>query len=287
MRRSTVLSGTLLLLFTFAHPAVALLNEPFPAGGAMGHLATIMYENSSGSRGPGISSVYLPNRSAAGVHVAGVSYYDAMDNYEDRRIATVSGGGWISHQKWALALSVAHFDALGAYYEQEGYFSGAVAVAHGVKVSCSLRGIRMKIADPRYEPLTTASGDAAVLLPFSPVFVTVGVRSVLIHSRHTAGADPAIRYECGIHTVQHTYGAQGVRIAVVPNWEVPVIFSLGNEVWLHKRVALSMAIASNPLLFSMGLTVNVAPAGVNVAVVSHPALGWSQGFSMEYRLNER
>jgi len=268
-------------------PLMALFNEPFSAGSVVGHLGTIMYENGTGSRCNGLSSVYLSNKRAAGVGVSGVSYYDGMDNFADRKIAQLSFGGWMSGERFACGMSVAHFDAMGAYYEQYGYLSLAVVLVKGIKAGCAVRGTRMNIYDSRYSPLSTGTAQAHLLLPFKPVFITLGVDNVVLTSSHITGADPAVRYECGIHTSQHAFGAQGVRIVVVPAQEVPVMFSLGQEIRLHKRVALHAAISSNPFLFAMGIEVGIAASGVNVAMVSHPVLGWSKGFSMEYLSSRR
>ena len=104
--------GTVVVLSMLA-PCSAFYQEPFPCGAATGHLGTLMYTNSEASGGPGVPAVYLTNEPGGGFGIAGVSFYDGMDNLHDRRIASVYGGGWISRKRWSLTLSTRFHDALG------------------------------------------------------------------------------------------------------------------------------------------------------------------------------
>jgi len=261
------------------------LHEPFQAPPLMGTMGTILYENSSAARAPFISSVFLaPRSNSAGIGASAVTYYDAMDNYADRHLATLTAGGWFTHGRWSGKAAFMQFDALGAYYEQSGYLSAAMALFHDIRFGIEATGCRAALSDPKYDPVTTAFGGVELLVPVRPVIVTFAVRDIVVKQGRSEGVAPDLRIECGIHSARHAFGAQGLLLSITPVRSEPVSIALGQEVRLHKAFAVHAALHSNPFLVSIGIELQLRKGAAAVAMVNHPVLGWSRGVSAQYFL---
>jgi hypothetical protein len=263
----------------------AILHAPFPTGSTMATLGTIVYEDGPSGRDPLLSAVFMNNRCKAGVALSVTTFYDDMDNYTDRRIAAVTGGGYFSTRRLLFKTAVTHFDALGAYYEQNGYFSCAMYVIKGIRIGAEFTGTRLHCVIPGYTSVIYGETGFSLFVPVFPIFFAASVYHLPVKTTRIDGADPLPVIQFGMYTARHAFGAQGVRFDIAPGLVHPVHFAIGQEVRLHKSIAICGAIANNPFLIGFGISVALKCGVATAALVDHPVLGWSHGFSAEYGFN--
>jgi hypothetical protein len=263
----------------------AALHDPFPQGSLMGNLGTIISQNGPGSRAPLTSAGFMNDSLFAGVSASVCTYYDDMNNFQDRQFTSATGGGWLSFRRVRLKAAFSHFDALGAYREQSGYLSCAVALYRDFRVSLDLTGTRFFLVAPEENAVLLGQSGFSLFIPLKLVSFSTTVDHITLKSTRRNGGDPDIRIRLGIHTNQNTFGAQGVLITINPNYEHPVSVAIGQEFQLASFIALHGAVANNPLFFGLGVTVFIRTGSASAALVNHPVLGWSRGFSAEYGWN--
>jgi hypothetical protein len=127
----------------------------------------------------------------------------------------------------------------------------------------------------------------AFWLPLGKVTFSSYIEHITVKSTRRDGADPPIRIHCSVHTSQHIFGAQGVRLSIVPDFEHPVSIAIGQEFRLTPRIAIHAGVANNPLFIGIGIAAFFGRGSASAAMVNHPVLGWSRGISAEYGWNPR
>jgi hypothetical protein len=273
------------VLFIAVALAGAALHEPFPQGYAMGNLGTIICEDGPGGRNPLLSAAFMSDTFTFGVAASVTTYYDAMDNFDDRHLTTVSGGGWAAFKRLTVKTAISNFDALGVYREQSGYFSCAAALYRDLRISADLIGTRLVLNSSASEPLTLVETGFSLHIPIKIISFTASIDHLTIKPTRSDGADPPLHIRCGISTIQHAFGAQGVRFDITPEFEHPVGIAIGQEFRFSRFIAIHGAVANNPLFIGIGLAVFLGNGCASAAMVNHPLLGWSRGFSAEYGWN--
>ncbi|MBN1575974.1 MAG: hypothetical protein JW913_05440 [Chitinispirillaceae bacterium] len=273
------------LFLLAAAGAGAALHEPFPQGYAMGNLGTIITPDGPGGRLPLYPAVFLGDSLTVGVAASVTTYYDDMDNFGDRHLATVAGGGWLVFRRFGFKTGISHFDALGAYREQSGYISCAALLFRGIRIGAELLGTRLLLASSDNEAKTLGEAGFSLLAPMKILICAVSIDHLPVKPTRTDGADPPLHLRCGIHTIAHSFGAQGVRIDITPHYEHPVSIAIGQEFRFSRYIALHGAIANNPLFIAVGVAVFWGSGCASAALVNHPVLGWSRGFGAEYGWN--
>jgi hypothetical protein len=277
---------TAIILFFVAVRASGVLNEPFPQGCSMGNLGTIIYDDGPGSREPLQNAATLKcDTLSAGIAASVTTYYDDMDNYGDRHLASVSGGGWLTAGRFGCKAAVTNFDVLGVYGEQSGYFSCAINVFRGVRLGADLTGTRFILTSGAEAPLSLAQAGFSVRIPVKIIAFVASIDHLTVKPTHTDGAAPPLRISCSIHTMEHTYGAQGIRIDITPEFEHPVRLAIGEEFRFSRNFAIHGALANNPFFVGFGIAVLWNNACASAALVNHPVLGWSRGFGAQYGRN--
>lgn len=275
-----LISITLLFLGVSASGA---LYEPFPQGYSMGNLGTIIFENGPGSRLPQLSAVCLKSDTlSAGVAASVTTYYDDMDNFGDRRLATMSGGGWLTIGRFGYKAALTNFDALGVYNEQSGYLSCAVRIFCGIHFGIDLTGTRIMLTSAPETAKTIAQTGLSIRIPIKIISFIASVDHLTIKPTHTIGAEPPLHISCSIHTNEHTYGAQGIRIDITPEHEHPVRLAIGQEFRFSRNFAIHGSLTNNPFLAGIGIAIQWKGACASTAFVNHPVLGWSRGFGAQY-----
>lgn len=273
------------MLFILAAKAGSTLHEPFPQGYAMGNLGTIITTDGPGGHLPLFSAAYLGDSSGAGIAASVTTYYDDMDNFRDRRMATVAGGGWLVAGRFGLKAGIAHFDALGAYRELSGHFSCAMKTILGIRIGTEISGTRFLLPLSGGAAKTLGEAGFTLFIPIRIISCSASIDRLIIKPARTEGADPSLRIRCGIYTNEHAFGAQGVRIDITPQFEHPVGIAIGQEFRFSRHVALHGAVANNPLFVGIGVAVFWGGGCASAALVNHPVLGWSRGFGAEYGWN--
>ncbi|MBN1307104.1 MAG: hypothetical protein JXA18_04250 [Chitinispirillaceae bacterium] len=282
-----IIRGLAVLLLLAAADAGAILHEPFPQGYAMGNLGTIIDENGPGGRLPLLSAAYMGDSLTAGVAASVTTYYEDMDNFGDRHLATVVGGGWLVVRRIGVKAGIAHFDALGAYREFSGHLSCALRTVRGIRIGTELSGTRLLFSSSDGAGKTLGEAGFTLFVPIRIISCVVSIGRLTVKPTRSEGADQSLRIGCGVHTMAHAFGAQGVRIDITPAFEHPVSIAIGQELRLSRHVALHGAIANNPLFIAVGVAVFWGGACASAALVNHPVLGWSRGFGAEYGWNSR
>ena len=263
----------------------AALHEPFPQGYLMGNLGTIINEDDPGGRAPFLSAAFMSDTLAMGICASVTSFYDDMDNCRDRHLATVSGGGWLILKRLAFKTAIAGFDALGAYIERTGFLSCGVALFRGIRISSEICGTRLLMRSPAGDPLTLGEAGFSLRIPVRKLSITASINHITVKSTRIEGADPLPRIQLGLHTDQHLFGAQGIRLEINPQYKHPVSLAIGQEFRFSRSIAIHGAVSNNPLFIGIGCAVFIRNGTASAAMVSHPVLGWSRGFSAEYGAN--
>ncbi len=268
-----------LLLITFVD---GTLREPFPLGYEMGNLGTILTPDCPGGREPFSPAAYLGDSLFAGICASVTTYYDDMDNFGDKFIATVAGGGWLRAGRVGLKAGISHFDALGAYRELTGRFSGTVTIWKGIRIGADITGIRLSTVSSEGYVKTLGESGFSLFVPLRMISFSFSVDRLTVKSAATAGVDRAPHIRCGLHTAAHTFGAQGVRVDILPENPQPVSVAIGEELRISRSLALQGAVANNPIFVAVGISLFIADGCASAALVNHPVLGWSRGFGAQY-----
>ena len=252
--------------------AGAALHEPFPQGYAMGNLGTIVTENGPGGHLPLFPAAYLDDSLFVGVAASVTTYYDDMDNFSDRHLATIVGGGWLVVRRIGIKAGISHFDALGAYREQSGYFSFAVNTIRGIRIGTELSGTRLLLPSSDGAVKTLGEAGFTLFVPIRIISCAVSIDHLTVKPTRSEGADQSLRIRCGVHTMANAFGAQGVRIDITPQYEHPVSIAIGQEFRFSRYFALHGAVANNPLFVGLGVAVFLRNGCASAALVNHPVL---------------
>jgi len=262
--------------------ARAALNDPFPMGYSMANFGAIMWQNGMSGRQPWTPAAFLRDSASWGLSAAGVDYFDDMDNLEGRDLRQAAAGGWFAVRKVAVKAAYIHFNALDIYREQEGFLSAATSVVAHVSLGAQLSAIRVGLVQNRDEREHVALGGATVWVPFSFASASFSCRNILLKDAHRPGFAPPLTLEAGLYTAPHRFGAQGVVVSVEPGDNIEIRFRAAEEYRIHDILGIGVALSTNPIMVSFGVSVCLRSYGVYTSLVHHPVLGWSKGIGAEY-----
>jgi len=248
----------------------------------MATFGTVVWGDGLTGRQPWRAAAELGDTLRFGVSVAGIDYYDDMDNFEEREIRHAIGGGWYHSRYVTVKAAYEHFSALGLYFEQIGRLSVGSSALRYVAFSLELQGMRAGLRGYDDERETVVEMGATAWVPLKYVALSLAVEHITLEDAASAGfkADPAVRL--GVHTRRHRWGALGAVAEVVAGDERLVRFAVGEEFWVHPMVGLGAGLCTEPLTVGFGATVVWRRYGTNVSFAHHPALGWSKGFEVDW-----
>jgi len=259
-----------------------LMNEPFPTGYSMINFGTILQGNRISGRQPWTPACFAKDSARFSLSSAYINYYDDMDNLEERNMRQAAIGMWFNVRRVDIKCSGLFFNALGIYGEQKGFFSVGYSIARFLHISAEVEALRAGLLDYSDESETMLCAGASVWAPWSFASASFSIKNITIQDASVSGFRQPISMVFGIHTMPHRVGSQGVVIIVEPENEAKIRFCIGEEFSIHKTVAISAALSSQPLMLSFGLTFNLPFFSMYSAFVQHPVLGWSQGVGMEW-----
>jgi hypothetical protein len=270
------------VLLLSAQAVFAALHDPFPIGYSMENFGTILWENSISGRQPWFAAAFLRDTAHFGISAAGVYYYDPMDNMTDNSIRQAAIGAWFVYKKIGIKAAYQHFSALDIYREQKGFLSVGTSAIPYVSISAELEGFRAGLANDNDERENIACGGITLWAPWSFASASLSCSHILLKDAHRPGFAPPLAIVAGIHTAPHRFGAQGVKVEIEPGKHTRIRFYAGEEYWLYDMLGLSLALSTNPLMVSFGVTLDIKSYAAFASFVHHPVLGWSKGAGMEY-----
>jgi hypothetical protein len=252
-------------------------------GYAMESFSTIVTAGGVAGRQPWSPACQLVDSARFGLAACGVDYFDDMDNLREREIRQGAVGGWLkAGPHVTVKAAYTHFAALDIYFEQKGHLSVGTPAIPFVQVSIELSGYRAGLLTDRDEREALASAGASVWVPWSFASVSLSCEDVMLEEAGHPGFAPPTRFTLGLHTAPHRFGAQGVLLRVEPGEQPRFGLYIGQELRLHRTIALSAGFSAEPLMFSIGLTFVLPTFSAQTALVHHPVLGWSRGLGLEY-----
>ena len=268
-----------LVVAIFVFPAS---REPFPIGYSMASFGTILQQKGISGREPFTPACFYADTFRYGVSVAGVDYFDAMDNMESSHLVQVGLGGFCSIKGFTAKLSYAHFDALRMYFEQEGRLSFGTTRIPFVNPSVELSGYRAGLYHGGEPAQTRIDAGISALVPFRIAAVSLSCIHIPLKNAASEGYSAPLAIRAGVHTTANALGSQGILCEAQNDglWRFRV--SLGEEYWLASRLALAAAFTTNPVMISFGITVVWRGAAVSAGFVEHPVLGWSKGLAVDW-----
>lgn len=275
-------AGAVTLGLALASHSVAQIHAPFPTGYAMGNLGTVVWDDGPAGRQPWNAAAIQSDSLRWGVGVAGVDFYDDMDNYCERDIRHAVAGGWWRISRFTLKASYQCFSALSIYYEHTGFLSVGTNLIPFVHVSVEARGVCAGVRTLADERETLLELGATLWVPRRHVAILAAVEHLTVEDAAVSGlrADPVIRL--GLHTTRHRFGALGAVAELVLTDEPFVRLAVGEEYWFHPTFAICAALTTEPFMVAFGATFEWQRCATSVAVVHHPVLGWSKGFGVGY-----
>lgn len=259
------------------------IRDPFPVGFSMGTLGAIVDEKGASGREPWTSASFCGDYSGFGFALSGVSYFGSVSgSMGTDGISQAVGGGWYGHKHFVCKASIASLSALGVYFEQTGFVSIGSDYLSFTRVSLEATGYRLGVYISDAPVRTIGEFGVSAWVPWSWAALSFRIEHLVLETAKSDGTDPQLTLRCGIHTVQNRFGDQGVLVTVMPSEPKPVCFTIGEEYRITPSIAFHAALANNPILISFGMAYSFGRAGVSLAIVNHPQLGWSQGFGAEY-----
>ena len=272
----------ILMVFVVAAFVFPASREPFTPGCSMATFGTILQQQGISGREPFTPACFYADTFRYGVSVAGIDYFDAMDNMESSHLVQVGLGGFCSMKGFTAKLSFAHFDALRMYFEQEGRLSFGTTRIPFVNPSVELSGYRAGLYRGDEAAQTRIDAGISALVPFRIAAVSVSCLHIPLKNARTEGYSAPLAVRAGVHTTANPLGSQGILCEAQNDGQWRFRVSLGEEFWLFNRLALAAAFTTNPVMISFGITVAWRGAAVTAAFAEHPVLGWSKGLAVDW-----
>ena len=155
-----------MLVLAFAVAAWEATREPFPVGCSMANAGTILQQQGiSGREAFTPASCYADSFRYA-ISLAGIDYFDPMDNMESSHMVLAAMGGLYNLRKFTLKGYASHFDALGVYFEQEGQLSAGTTIIPFVNPSVEVCGYRAGLYQGTDPAQTRADCGISAMVPF-------------------------------------------------------------------------------------------------------------------------
>ncbi len=255
---------------------------PFSTGYSMGNLGTIIWDNTFCATQSWTPAAFCDSALGKGVNITAVTYYDDMDNLQNRSIYEVTGGGYLTSRYVNLKLSSTFFEVLDTYYEQSLFLSTAVAVFPFLKISIECRGYRIGIHNSQSAVHTIGELGFCAWLRIRSAAISLQSDHIIVKRSTASGTAPLLNVKCGIHTKTSRFGAQGVMIEITPQEQLPLRWKIGEEIRILKWLGIQIGLANNPVQVAFGLSVDMNHSAFSASLVNHPQLGWSKGVFMGY-----
>jgi hypothetical protein len=262
--------------------------EPFSIGYGMATNGAILQPDGISGREPFTSACFYNDSFHYGVTVAGVDYYDPMDNMSSSVIGQAALGGLYapggSLQGFVFKVAYLHFNAMRVYYEQEGMLSVGCNLVPFVKPSLELSGYRAGLSMADYPPPETRlEMGMSALVPFKIAALSLNVSHIPLKSAHVAGYDDPFTMRIGLHSKKNSLGGQGILMEIEQDEVWLFRVSVGEEYWLSKNFAVGLALTTNPVLVSFGVTYAWGgSSSLTAAFNDNSVLGWSKGLAMSW-----
>jgi hypothetical protein len=277
-----------LLLLLCIIPASGASREPFSLGYGMATNGAILQPDGISGREPFTSACFYGDSFHYGVTVAGVDYYDPMDNMSSSLIGQAALGGFYAPggalKGFVFKGAYLHFDAMRVYYEQEGLLSVGCNLVPFVKPSLEFSAFRAGLSHADGQPSQTRlEMGASAMVPFAVATISLSVSHIPLKTARVAGYDAPFTIRAGLHSGKNFLGGQGILMDIAQDevWRFRV--SIGEEYWLTKNLAASLALSTNPVLVNFGVTYAWGRASsVTAAFTDHPVLGWSKGLGISW-----
>ena len=93
---------------------------------------------------------------------------------------------------------------------------------------------------------------------------------------------PPLTLRAGVHTTVNALGSQGILCEAASDGPWRFRVSIGEEFWLLRKLGLSAAFTTNPVIVSFGVILAWRGAAVSAGFVDHPVLGWSKGLAIDW-----
>jgi len=260
----------------------ALQNDPFPAGFTMGTLGTVIDQEGPSGAQPWVPAVFYGDSLRFSFAMAGVSYYDAMDNFSDRYAYRTDGGGLAAFNRFVCKGSVSYFSFLDSYFEQMGYISFSVNVFPWLRAGTEFRGTRFGIRETDSPARTAAGMGFSLWLPWRYAAVSVAGDHIPVKDPGIEGGSSPVVFRAGLHSTEHRFGAQGVLVEYTPSIYNSLRFSVGEELAIYRDLSLKIAFTNNPVLIGFGIMFAPSRYALDVSFVNHAVLGWSKGLAASF-----
>jgi hypothetical protein len=260
----------------------AATNDPFAVGYSMGTGGVIIQSDGPTGRQPWNPACFYADTFRFGASVCGIDYYDAMDNMESSHIVRAIAGGWFAGSRFVLKVSYAQLNALDLYCEQQGFVSLGIKALRALSASVELTANRAGFSATSSENEKYISGGFSFFVSGKSTALSLSCARLPLKRASSPGFEPPVNLEIGLHTSVHQFGAQGVMCSVTKDPDYAFRFSLGESYFLSDHCALSGALSTNPFMMHVGLSFADARSGAAIALVNHPALGWSKGLTLDY-----
>ena len=277
-----------LLLLLCIIPVAGASREPFSLGYAMATNGAILQADGISGREPFTSACFYNDSFSYGAAVAGVDYYDPMDNMSSSLIGQAALGGFYAPsgalQGFVVKAAYLHFDAMRVYYEQEGMLSVGCNIVPFVKPSLELSAFRAGLYHADGLPSQTRlEMGASILVPFPIAAISLSLSHIPLKTANVAGYDAPFTIRAGLHSGKNSLGGQGILMEITQDeiWRFRV--SVGEEYWLTQNLAASLALSTNPVLVSFGVTYAWGTSSsLTAAFTDNPVLGWSKGLGISW-----
>jgi hypothetical protein len=269
-------------------PASGASREPFPMGYGMATNGAILQHDGISGREPFTGACFYQDTFSFGVTLAGVDYYDPMDNMSSSLIGQAALGGFFAPRGalkgFVFKTAYLHFDAMRVYYEQEGLLSIGCNLVPFVKPSLEISGFRAglyKVSDP--PPETRLEIGMSAMVPFKVAAISLSVSHIPLKTAHVEGYDDPFTMRIGLHSGKNSLGGQGIVLEMDQDQVWLFRVSVGEEYWLSRNFAASLALTTNPVMVSFGVTCALGKSSsITAAFNDHPVLGWSKGLAMSW-----
>jgi hypothetical protein len=275
----------LLILFVSASGAS---REPFSVGYAMATNGAICQQDGISGRDPFTGACFYRDTFGFGVTAAGVDYYDLMDNMASSIIGQAAIGGFFAprgaFKGFVFKGAFLYFDAMRVYCEQEGMLSAGCNLVPFVKPSLELSAFRAGLTGVDYPlPQTRLEMGVSAMAPFKIAAISLCVSHIPLKTAHNAGYDDPLTVRIGLHSAKNFLGGQGILIEMERDESWLFKVSVGEEYWLSKNFAASLALTTNPVMVSFGVTFAWSgSSSLTAGFVDHPVLGWSKGLGISW-----
>ncbi len=260
----------------------AAFEEPFAQGYSMMSFGTTLQENRFSGRQPWVPACFAGDSLRFCVASSYCNFYDPMDNLIENDFRKAMLGFACRIKRICIKGSGSFFNALNIYEEITGFFSCGGTIAKHLRASVELEAARAGLVGNRHESEYLLFGGASVWVPWPFAAVSARCENVVLKNANHHGFAKPLRFSVGVHTRPHRFGSQGIVVSYEPFGVGGINLSVGEELFIHKNIGLTVAIASQPLMVGFGVTVGFPRYAIYSGFVHHPVLGWSQGVGMEY-----